>query len=170
MIRSIWAQTVDGVIGRDGKIPWRYKGDFARFKRLTFGGVVIMGRLTYERIGKPLPGRTNIVIKTQGPIVRGVITVNGANEFCPAIESSLLAAEEAAPGRDVWFIGGARIYEAAMPYVDVEEFDVTVVPENVPEGPGVVRAPPISRELFRLQESGPHPDEPALVVERWVKR
>ena len=57
----IYAVSPDGVIGKDNAIPWRHPGDLKRFKRMTMGAVVVMGRNTYDEVGKPLPGRRNIV-------------------------------------------------------------------------------------------------------------
>ena len=61
-LQAVVAATADGVIGRDGSMPWRLGGDLRRFKKLTMGGNLIMGRRTYDSIGRPLPGRTNVVL------------------------------------------------------------------------------------------------------------
>jgi dihydrofolate reductase len=127
-----------------------------RFKRVTMGTTVIMGRKTYESMGRALPGRRNIVVSS-GPI------------DAPGIEHATTIAAALAlsgPG-DVWFIGGARIYAEAMPYVDV--IDVTYVPDAV-EGPDVVRAPPIDETVF---EPGPlvaHEDEAGLTRREYRRR
>src|SRR6202021_1153647 len=94
----IYAVSPEGVIGAGGKIPWRYAGDWRRFKRVTLGSTVIMGRRTFESIGKPLAGRRNVVVS------RGRIDVPGV-ETVPGIEEGLARAVDT----DVWFIGGARI-------------------------------------------------------------
>jgi dihydrofolate reductase len=152
----IYAVSPEGVIGAGGKIPWHYAGDWRRFKRVTFGSAIIMGRKTFESIGKPLPGRRNIVVSS-GPIdVSGVETVGG-------IEEGLARAG----GADVWFIGGARIYEEAMKYVDV--IDVTYVPDHV-ESPDVVRAPRIDEHVFEAGPLVPHEDEPALAHRTYTRR
>lgn len=166
MIGSIWAQTKDRVIGRDGRIPWRYPGDFARFKRITMGAAVIMGRRTWESIGKPLPGRLNVVISSTPTIIPDAIWVNGANRFRGAIESALLTAEENGYS-SVWFIGGARIYEAAMPHVDV--IDVTHAPDDVPVE-GSVLAPAIDLAAFGPCARVPHEEDPRLDVQRFERR
>jgi dihydrofolate reductase len=153
---AIFAVSADGVIGLDGKIPWRHPGDLRRFKRVTLGSVVVMGRKTFEERGKPLPGRRNVVV-TRAPIeVPGV-------EVVPSVDDALALAGDA----DVWFIGGARIYEEAMGHVDV--IDVTYVPDRV-DAPGAVHAPRIDERVF---EPGPlleHEDEPGLTRRVYRRR
>jgi dihydrofolate reductase len=144
----IFAASPQGVIGVGGKIPWRYLGDWKRFKRVTIGTTVVMGRKTFESIGKPLPGRRNIVVTSH------VIEV-------PELESvaSIREALDRAGKADVWFIGGGKIYEEAMNFVDV--IDVTYVPDYA-EGWDAVYAPEIDERIF---EPGPvltHEDEPSL--------
>jgi dihydrofolate reductase len=108
----IVAMSEEGTIGDKGKIPWHIREDLQRFKRLTMGHPIIMGRKTYESIGKPLPGRTNIVL-TQNPTftapaeVRTFTTLDAALEHCRAqnVES-------------VFIIGGSKIYQLALPLAD----------------------------------------------------
>lgn len=152
----ILAVSPDGVIGAGGTIPWRYPGDLKRFKRLTVGSTIIMGRVTFESIGKALPGRRNIVV-TRRPI------------DAPGIESvaSLDEAVALAGDGDVWFIGGARIYADAMAHVDV--IDVTYVPDRV-DAPEAVRAPPIDERIFEPTPLVAHEDEPALTRRTYRRR
>jgi len=100
----IWAQSTSGVIGRAGGIPWRLPEDQARFKVLTGGHTVVMGRLTWESLPakvRPLPGRRNVVVtRDEG------YTADGAE-----VVSSL----QDVPLDDAWVIGGARIYSLALP-------------------------------------------------------
>lgn len=101
----IWAQSVSGVIGRAGGIPWRLPEDQARFKELTLGHRVVMGRLTWESLPasvRPLPGRTNVVV-TRDPDYRA----DGA-EVVGTIDAALTEAE-------TWVIGGAQIYALTLP-------------------------------------------------------
>jgi dihydrofolate reductase len=151
MIGMIFAASPHGVIGVGGKIPWRYLGDWRRFKRVTMGSTVVMGRTTFDSIGKPLPGRRNLVVTRRAVDVPGVERVS-------SVEEALARAGDAGDG-DVWFIGGARIYEDALKYVEV--IDVTYVPDYV-EGWDAVHAPAIDEAVF---EPGPilaHEDEPTL--------
>ncbi len=132
----IAAVSPEWVIGVDGDIPWHYSSDMKRFKKLTMGATLIMGRLTWESLpSKPLPGRRNIVITSR--------SLDGVDCF-PTIEAALATCEG-----DVWFIGGARIFEEAMRYADV--IDLTHVPDRV-NAPGVVRFPEIDETVW---EAGP---------------
>ena len=102
----------NGVIGNEGQIPWRLPSDFAFFRRTTLGKPVVMGRKTFESIGKPLPGRTNIVVsRRQGYQPDGVIVIS---DLDPALvhAAEIARAERAS---EVMVIGGAEIYRAAMP-------------------------------------------------------
>lgn len=105
----------NGVIGADGEIPWRLPTDFAHFKRATLGKPLIMGRRTYESIGRPLPGRTNIVVTRQSAYrPDGVLVVHGLAE---AIDRALEIA--VADGVDEIMIGGGgEIYREAMPLAE----------------------------------------------------
>jgi dihydrofolate reductase len=152
----ILAVSPDGVIGVGGTIPWRYPGDLKRFKRLTVGATIVMGRVTFESIGKALPGRRNIVV-TRRPIE------------APGVESvgTLGEALALAGDGDVWFIGGARIYSDAMAHVDV--IDVTYVPDRI-DAPEAVRAPPIDESIFEPSPIVTHEDEPALTRRTYRRR
>ena len=116
-IGLIWAQSTSGVIGRDGAIPWSLPEDLARFKRLTMGHTVVMGRRTWESLParfRPLPGRRNVVL-TRNPGYRA----DGA-DVVTTIEAALT-------DPDTWVIGGAEIYHLAMPVAtrcEVTEVDV----------------------------------------------
>jgi dihydrofolate reductase len=100
----IWAQSTSGVIGRDNGIPWRLPEDQARFKELTMGQTVVMGRLTWESLPakvRPLPGRRNVVVTRQAEYVAdGAVVVEGL--------------DEALDGEN-WVIGGEQIYALALP-------------------------------------------------------
>ena len=108
MIALIVACARNKVIGDKGKIPWRIKGEQRRFRELTTGNVVIMGRRSYEEIGKPLPNRMNIVVSS---------TKEFSGENLVTVES-LDEAIRAAGDRDVYISGGARLYEEALPIVE----------------------------------------------------
>jgi dihydrofolate reductase len=104
-IGLIWAQSTSGVIGRDGGIPWRLPEDQARFKELTLGHTVVMGRLTWESLPakvRPLPGRRNVVVTRQADYM-----ANGAD-----VVSTL---DAALTGDETWVIGGEQIYALALP-------------------------------------------------------
>lgn len=113
----------NGVIGRDGDIPWRIPEDMRHFREVTTGHTVVMGRVTFESIGRPLPNRTNVVI-TRDPRWRaeGVTVARSIDEA--------LAVAESAPG-DVMVMGGAQIYEATMLLADVQ---ILTEVHQTPEG------------------------------------
>jgi dihydrofolate reductase len=144
----IYAVSPQGIIGVGGKIPWRYLGDWRRFKRVTMGSTVVMGRTTFESIGKPLAGRRNLVVTSRNLEVPGIECVRTIEEAMGRAGST-----------DIWFIGGARIYRDAMKYVDV--IDVTYVPDYV-DGWDAVRAPAIDETQFVAGPLIEHEDEPAL--------
>lgn len=100
----------NGVIGRGADIPWHIPGEQAEFKRLTLGHVLLMGRTTYESIGRPLPGRETVVL-TRDPDWRAE-GVHVAHD----VESALRVADSL-PG-DVMVAGGAAVYAALLPFAD----------------------------------------------------
>jgi dihydrofolate reductase len=153
-IASIAAVSPEGVIGLNNEVPWRHPGDFRRFKRLTLGATVIMGRLTWESMKKkPLLGRRNLVVSS---------TVDPTIECFPDIYAALVAARG-----DVWFIGGARIYEGAMEHVDF--IDLTFVPDHV-VSPEAVKFPSIDPERFEAGPILPHEDEAGLTRRVYTRR
>ena len=111
MTGLIVARSINNVIGKNGRIPWKIEGEQKQFKELTTGNIVIMGRKSYEEIGHPLPNRKTIVVsKTKefkGENLETAVSVKEALE---------LAAKD---GRDVFIAGGYGIYKEALPYVDV---------------------------------------------------
>ncbi len=111
----VWAMAQNRVIGRNNSLPWHLPEDLKYFKRITMGKPVIMGRKTYESIGKPLPGRANIVI-TRNPNVsiEGVRVVNSLNQAMTLCESIA----EIDGVAEAMVIGGAEIYALAMPLAD----------------------------------------------------
>jgi len=109
MIGLIVARSKNNVIGKNGEIPWNIKGEQKQFKELTTGNVVIMGRRSYEEIGKPLPNRKNIIVSRNEKFSgENLITV-----------SSLQEALELTKGEKVFVAGGCGLYEEALPLVDV---------------------------------------------------
>jgi len=132
----------NGVIGRDNHLPWRLPDDMAYFKRVTMGNPVIMGRRTYESIGKPLPGRTNIVV-----------THNAAYEApgCIVVHS-LDDAWRAADGADeACVIGGTSLFEETLAMADL--IHLTEVEADVE---GDTYFPPFDRSRWRETEVSRH--------------
>ena len=102
----------NGVIGKDGQLPWRIPEDMAHFRAVTTGHVVVMGRKTFESMGRPLPRRTNVVVTRQPDwVADGVVVAH-------SVEAALKAAAD--HDGDVMVIGGGEIYEQAMPYADAQ--------------------------------------------------
>ena len=121
MLTLIAAVSENGVIGRGGRVPWHLSDDLRRFKRVTGGHTVIMGRRTFESIGEePLPGRRNIVVTRQADYSpRGVIVAHSLGH----------ALEEAGSDESVFVVGGGEIYREALPHAD--RLDLTIVHAEV---------------------------------------
>ena len=122
MIRSlVVAMARNRVIGRDNQLPWRLPADLAYFKRITMGHPVIMGRRTYESIGRPLPGRLNIVVSRSPQFSAPGCTV------VPSLAEAWRAAGDA---EEVCVIGGTSIFAEALPAAD--RIHLTEVEAEVP--------------------------------------
>jgi dihydrofolate reductase len=147
-IALIAAMAEHRVIGRSGLIPWKIPGEQKRFKRITLGHAVIMGRRTYESIGRPLPGRTNIVVSRRpGFRPEGCFSAPGlaaALALCPAGEE------------EVFIIGGGQLYREAMPIAD--RIYLTVVPLTVD---GDAFFPEIPADAFVITSAERIPGPPA---------
>jgi dihydrofolate reductase len=138
----------NGVIGAKNGIPWRLPSDFAHFKRSTLGKPLIMGRKTFESIGKPLPGRTNIVVTRQPDYRPGGVLVFASFAAALAHAQSLAVAE-------VMIGGGGEIYREAMPladrlyitHVDAAPEGDTSFPEIDPDVWAVVDEPKLAPDL-----------------------
>jgi dihydrofolate reductase len=105
--KAIAAMSLNRVIGAHNKIPWHLPEDFKWFKKMTTGHVIVMGRKTYESIGKPLPNRTTIVLTRSSIQIPGVLTA-----------SALTQIDRSAPsvaGREIFICGGAQVYKQALP-------------------------------------------------------
>ncbi|GAB3630231.1 diacylglycerol kinase [Pandoraea terrae] len=109
ILTLVVARAVNGVIGRDNQLPWRLPEDLAHFKRVTMGKPVVMGRKTYDSIGRPLPGRRNIVV-SRNPWLK----IEGCE-----VAGSLTDAQRLCVGADeICLIGGAQLYAEALPCAD----------------------------------------------------
>lgn len=147
MVTAIAAVARNGVIGADNDIPWRISEDFKRFRARTTGGVLVMGRRTWDSIGRPLPGRHTIVVTRQadwrpdpdpGDQVRTAGSVEAALELAGKL-SPLPQSDGVIPAHPpIWIAGGGDIYRLAWPHLT--ELDVTHV-DAAPEGS--VTFPPI---------------------------
>ncbi|HEY3958397.1 MAG TPA: dihydrofolate reductase [Streptosporangiaceae bacterium] len=129
MIGLIWAQSANGVIGRGGTLPWHLPEDQRHFRSLTTGATVLMGRRTWESLPprfRPLPDRRNLVLSRTPQ--------EGAATF-PDVAQAL-----AAVSGDLWVIGGAAVYRAALPHAD--QIVVTEIREHFE---GDTHAPDVGR-------------------------
>src|SRR4029453_17637548 len=115
IVAFVVAMAENGVIGREGQLPWRMPSHLKRFRLLTLGKPVVMGRKTYESIGKPLDGRDNIVITRQPDFKRPGIHVVATIADALAL-SKELAAERGTD--EIAVIGGAEVFRAALPFTD----------------------------------------------------
>lgn len=113
----------NGVIGADGRLPWKIPEDMARFKRLTTGHALVMGRETFESIGRPLPGRVNIVLtRRPGWSQEGTETAGSLDDALAKVSSL---------GVDAFVAGGAAVYRLALPLADrLEITEVDAEPEG----------------------------------------
>ena len=106
-VSIIVAAAENGIIGKDGDMPWRLSADLKNFKRITMGSTIIMGRKTWDSIQRLLPGRSTVIITRRTDFkVEGAIVVG-------SIEAALSATEDESP----FVVGGAEIYRLAMPFV-----------------------------------------------------
>jgi dihydrofolate reductase len=152
VISLIVAASTNNVIGAKGDLPWRLSADLKRFKALTMGKPIVMGRKTYESIGRPLPGRQNIVITRQD---------NYAPEGCTVVQS-VDAALAAADAPEIMIIGGGHIYEAFIPMA--ERIYLTRVDADID---GDTYFPEISEDQWQevsRQEQAADPDNDYDVV------
>ena len=147
------AVSPEGIIGKNNSIPWHYSADLKRFKRLTTGNTVIMGRKTWESLPiKPLPNRRNIVITRS--------SIEEIDCF-QSIDDALQTCEG-----DVWFIGGAGIYEEAMKKADL--IDMTLVPDNI-TGKNCIYFPKIGNE-WKEEENNRLEEDPKLGHKTYTRR
>ncbi|QNF34869.1 dihydrofolate reductase [Adhaeribacter swui] len=120
MIASVFAMSENRVIGKNNQLPWHLPADLKFFKNLTTGHPIIMGRKTFESIGKPLPNRTSIIITRQPEYHQpGCLVVNN-------VSSAITKAQQI--NSDVFIIGGAEILQQALPYIDT--MFLTLIHEN----------------------------------------
>ncbi len=149
----------NGIIGRDNDLPWRLSDDLRRFKSLTLGHPVVMGRLTYESMGRPLPGRHNIVLSRSPGFAAAGVEVRG----------ELVQALAAVADAEVAFIlGGRRLFAAALPLAD--RLYLTRVHAEVD---GDVYFPELALSEWHLERSARHEaderNEHAFTFEDYIR-
>ena len=156
----------NNVIGRDGQLPWRLKSDLKHFRGLTINKPVVMGRKTYESIGKPLKDRTNIVLtKDFGLIVPGGI-------LATSLDAAMSMARQDAKKRgidEIMVIGGGDVFETLMPRAD--RLEITHVHAS-PPGDAFFPAidPKVWREVARIDFPAGPDDDASFTAATYVRR
>ena len=160
-ISLIVALAENGVIGRAGQIPWHLSADLRRFKQLTIGHHLIMGRKTFESIGRLLPGRTTVVLSRQDDFAPPGALI--AHDLQQALQRSESADED-----EAFIVGGAEVYRQALDLAD--RLYVTRVHARIE---GDVRFPEFDESAWTVVEQSDHPSDSAndyessfLVLER----
>ncbi|MFQ9705805.1 MAG: dihydrofolate reductase [Limosilactobacillus pontis] len=157
-ISFVWAEDLDGWIGKNNALPWHVPADMRHFKRVTMGHPVIMGRRTYESIGRPLPHRENIVLTRQNLAIPGVTVVHDL----PALKELL---DQLPIGENACVIGGARVFAALLPLA-------TVLEKTVINGhyDGDTKMPPVDYSRWHLVDRQTVSDDgpvPVCWFEQW---
>jgi dihydrofolate reductase len=152
----IAAVSENGVIGREGHIPWYLPEDLKRFKTLTLGHPVIMGRKTYEsileRIGRPLPDRKNIILTS------GNLDSNGIYVAHSIPDALAFCGDE-----DSFIIGGREVYDRFLSFPDVNRMEITKIHKNIK---GDVRFPMVNWEEWVETERDSHREYSFITYER----
>jgi dihydrofolate reductase len=147
IIALVWAMARNGVIGRDNALPWRLPADLQHFKALTTGHPVLMGRKTFESLGRPLPNRTNIVVTRDRNYAPPGARVAYSLDEALAMATAYLPAD-----RQVFVIGGENLYTQMLPRA--ERLYVTLVDAEVD---GDARFPTLDWQQWRELERREHP-------------
>lgn len=155
-VRAIVAVAPDMAIGKDGALPWHYPEDLKHFKAVTLGHAVVMGRKTFESIGRALPGRLNIVLSGRDFEHEAVTVIRDGSELDRVIE-------RLDPGQDLYVLGGSHTYRSLAGRV--EEWIITRVPDQV-EGADTFLDESLLNG-FSLSRSMPLGD--CLKVEYWTR-
>jgi dihydrofolate reductase len=157
----IVAVSENGIIGRAGDLPWHISADLKRFKRITMGHCLLMGRKTFDSVGRPLPGRRTVILTHDRDLsIEGAHVVHGFEEAVSACE----AAQE----DEVFVVGGAEIYRLALP--KVEKVHLTRVHCVVQ---GDASFPELSKREWQLEWEEAHEAEseggPAFTFQLWQR-
>ncbi len=143
MISLIVAASANNVIGAQGELPWKLSDDLKRFKQVTMGKPIVMGRKTWDSIGRPLPGRQNIVITRQAGFVA---------PGCDVVASKAAAIAAAGDAPETMIIGGSQVYELFLP--DAARVYLTRVHADIA---GDAFFPELDGEEWRLVAEERHP-------------
>lgn len=158
MIRMIAAVSNNGVIGKDGLIPWSCAEDMKFFRKMTANSTIIMGRKTYESIGRPLPKRRNVVVTRSTDAIEGVELATSFKDAIDMVSTPIPAVAvidkdgNIVPPEDpnnIWLIGGHSIYLEGLTYAD--EIYITAIPETI-TGDKLVFFPWIDPSKYQVAE------------------
>ena len=152
----IAARSLNGVIGNASSIPWRVKGEQAMFKKITMGGILIMGRKTFDAIGRPLPGRSTIIITRNLEYTREQCLV------CHSLESAVCRATTL--DRPVFIAGGGEIYRQSLPLVNTVH--LTTIQADFS---GDTRFPDFPTDDFTLEEEQFHAADINYIYQRYQR-
>ncbi|HUQ11309.1 MAG TPA: dihydrofolate reductase [Steroidobacteraceae bacterium] len=159
IITLVVAAADNGTIGRDNQLPWHLPDDLKRFKQLTLGKPIVMGRKTFESIGKPLPGRQNIVVTRDANYRRDGVTV--AHD----VDAAARAAGDAT---EIMIIGGAELFRLFLPRAG--RVHLTRVHGDVA---GDIKWPDLDTDIWRVVASESHPADERhawpMTFEVWEK-
>jgi dihydrofolate reductase len=148
------ARARNGVIGKDGELPWQLPADLRRFKAMTVGKPVIMGRKTFDSIGKPLPGRHNIVLTRDAAWTAAGVTV--APNLAEAIAAAGL--DPRARADAIMVLGGAQVYAQALPSatrIEVTEVDAEPEGDTILPAFDMTRWQEVAREAHAAADGQP---------------
>lgn len=167
VLTHVLAATARGIIGRDGGMPWRLPSDLKRFRQVTMGKPVIMGRKTFQSIGKPLAGRDNIVITRDGHFSAEGVSVVTSVDAALALARSLAAQRGA---EEIAVIGGGEIYAATSDrvgriYLTMIEDSADIHGDTIYPLPEMADWREVSREKIPRGDKDSH-DMTHLVLER----
>lgn len=147
-ISMIVAYAKNNIIGNQGQMSWSIPADLAYFKKTTMGSPIIMGRVTWESLGRPLPGRLNIVISRNSDYA-----LDGA-ELVSDLKSAIELAKEKAPDQDIFIIGGGQIYAEALDSGLADKVYATEIHHSIE---GDTSFPELDRSIWKEISREPQP-------------
>ena len=151
-LKAIAAVSLNGVIGKNGELPWRLPEDLKWFKKITFGHPILMGRRTWASLGRPLPGRKNIVLSRSITPVEGAVVIRSMDELDQEVE-----------GAEAFLIGGGELYAQFLPAC--QELFLTTVLRKIDGGDAFF---PEYEPLFEAVETLEENED--FVLRKWARK
>lgn len=158
-IALIAAVAKNNIIGKDGTMPWHIAEDLQHFRNITMGGALIMGRRTFDSIGKPLPGRLNIIVSRQCQNIDGC-------EVASSPDAALAIAESS--GRNIFVIGGGEIYRALIAKADTLHITDLSAAVNIDNGDATF--PPINTQQWQQTATTPLKTIPTATFQTYRRK